>query len=326
MDSGLRRREPVHRGNDGARDCARSSNARSVIEFAGPPCAPAPWFTFHAAARALEQRYTGIGHTEGTLSRDALTALRTLVTVRPSATPLQQARCSSITSSVGRNTRSPRARSRASLTARRASSAASRRRAFTASTSSCSRAGGARPASAHWPAVRRPSGAGAPPDRQWLGALPRSPERVIFIGDIEEARAYAPSLPLVRELLVHGLHALRRQRAVLLQQHELHVSTTRSAWCSALERSALLLFPGVYAPRAAASSRRRASSSADLVSTARRPALLLNGICLRRQTERLRSAIVEAIEQSMCRPLGIRLIAIGTSTAAGAAAAGLRSA
>jgi hypothetical protein len=43
------------------------------------------------------------------------------------------------------------------------------------------------------------------------------------------------------------------------------------------------------------------------------PALLLNGLYLRRQLPWLRLAIVEAIEQSLCRPLGIRLIAIGAS-------------
>ncbi|MDC0744667.1 hypothetical protein [Polyangium mundeleinium] len=41
-----------------------------------------------------------------------------------------------------------------------------------------------------------------------------------------------------------------------------------------------------------------------------RPALLLNGLYLRRQLPWLRFAIVEAIEQALCRPLGIRLVAI----------------
>ncbi|MDI1431424.1 hypothetical protein [Polyangium sorediatum] len=41
-----------------------------------------------------------------------------------------------------------------------------------------------------------------------------------------------------------------------------------------------------------------------------RPALLLNGLYLRRQLPWLRFAIVEAIEQAFCRPLGIRLVAI----------------
>ncbi|MDI3283861.1 hypothetical protein [Polyangium sp. 15x6] len=42
------------------------------------------------------------------------------------------------------------------------------------------------------------------------------------------------------------------------------------------------------------------------------PAVLLNGLYLRRQMPWLRFAIVEAIEQALCRPLGIRLVAIAT--------------
>ncbi|MFT3774184.1 MAG: hypothetical protein QM820_53150 [Minicystis sp.] len=42
-----------------------------------------------------------------------------------------------------------------------------------------------------------------------------------------------------------------------------------------------------------------------------RPAILLNGIYLRRQLPWMRFAILAAIEESFCRPLGVRLIAVG---------------
>jgi hypothetical protein len=43
-----------------------------------------------------------------------------------------------------------------------------------------------------------------------------------------------------------------------------------------------------------------------------RPAVLLNGVYLRRQVPWLRRAVVEAIEGALCRPLGVKSVAIAT--------------
>ncbi|MEM1178465.1 MAG: hypothetical protein AAGM22_08980 [Acidobacteriota bacterium] len=43
------------------------------------------------------------------------------------------------------------------------------------------------------------------------------------------------------------------------------------------------------------------------------PAVLLNGLYLRRQTEALRSALLAALEETLCRPLGIRRLALANA-------------